>query len=163
MRLTDILKPPEDTALPRIAIIMRGLPGSGKSYWVEAFIAAQSPAMAEFIRHYGLCSTDSYFITNGVYRFNRTKLAEYHQRNLTQFIMALAKQQGTVICDNTNLAQWEYMAYDTAARALGYQVRTVLIGNPMDKAHQQVCAERNRHGVSLADIERMARQFQADE
>ncbi|MBV7315780.1 AAA family ATPase [Shewanella sp. NIFS-20-20] len=162
MPLSAISPPLAATTAPRLAIIMRGLPGSGKSHWIEQFIESQPPHVATAIRRNGLCSTDSFFMRDGVYRFERSKLAEYHQRNLTQFIWALAKQQAIVICDNTNLAAWEYMAYDAAARALGYQVRCVLIGEPNDSAHQILCANRNRHGVSLGDIQRMARQFQAD-
>lgn len=145
----------------KLAIIMRGLPGSGKSYWVEQYIANLPLDMAFRLRQYGLFSTDTFFYQGNEYRFDAKKLPEYHQRNLTAFIQALVSSEPIVICDNTNLCHWEYMAYDAVAKALGYQVRIVLVGEPLNTEHQRLCAERNRHHVSLAHIQRMATAFDA--
>ncbi|MCG9721057.1 ATP-binding protein [Shewanella sp. Isolate7] len=137
---------------------MRGLPGSGKSHWVNAFLASHSDG--EAIRRRGYFSTDDRFICEGEYRFDASKLSEYHQLNLTGFIQALSRREPVVICDNTNMAHWEFMAYDAAAKAMGYQVRILLIGDPLNKAHQALCAERNQHGLGLRQIQAMASQFQ---
>lgn len=144
----------------KLAIIMRGLPGCGKSYWVEQFVANLPLEYALRVRQCGIFSTDSFFYEGEVYRFDAKKLSEYHQRNLTAFIQALSNAQPVVICDNTNLCRWEYMAYEAAAKALGYQVRIILVGDPSDPVHQKLCAERNRHGVLLTQIRRMAKQFE---
>ncbi|MGI2261286.1 AAA family ATPase [Shewanella sp. GXUN23E] len=138
---------------------MRGLPGSGKSYWVDSFIETLEPEVALQVRQQGYFSTDSFFMRGEHYIFDKTRLSEYHQRNLAAFIDALVAKVPVVICDNTNLAQWEYLCYDKAARALGYQIRQVLIGDPADPEHQQICAKRNRHGVPLDKIRAMARQY----
>jgi len=145
----------------KLAIIMRGLPGSGKSHWVTEFISRQTSGMAGTGECAQCFSTDSQFYQDGAYRFDSKRLSEYHQRNLTGFIHALSVSVSIVICDNTNLARWESMAYDAAAKAMGYRVRYVLIGDPLDEAHQALCAARNGHGVPLAQIKRMARQFDA--
>ncbi len=141
---------------------MRGLPGSGKSHWVESYLTSLSLEEAIAIRQRGYFSTDSYFIQDGdgKYRFTPNKLAQYHQLNLTAFIQALGRAEPTVICDNTNMAHWEFSAYVAAAKAMGYQVREVLIGQVMDAQHQALCAQRNQHGVKLEQIQQMAKQFQ---
>ncbi|WP_231926607.1 AAA family ATPase [Shewanella benthica] len=140
---------------------MRGLPGSGKSRWVDEFIGSQTLEVAMSIRSKGYFSTDSLFYVGDEYRFDTKRLAEFHQRNLSGFIHALSVSQPLVICDNTNMAYWELMAYEAAAKALGYQVRMVLMGEPRDPDHQVVCAKRNNHNVPLAQIQRMAKQFEA--
>lgn len=145
----------------RLAIIMRGLPGSGKSHWVEEYIAALPVDVGFRLRRQGIFSTDYFFYQGDEYRFDAKKLSEYHQRNLTAFIQALALEEPIVICDNTNLCHWEYMAYEAAAKALGYPVRIVLVGDPLNLNHQKLCAERNRHQVPLSQIQRMATLFEA--
>jgi tRNA uridine 5-carbamoylmethylation protein Kti12 len=144
----------------KLAIILRGLPGSGKSYWAEQYMASQGLAVAVRVKQYGYFSTDSFFICDGKYRFEPQKLSQYHQLNLAGFIQALAHSEPLVICDNTNIARWEYCAYQVAAKALGYQVRVVTVGDPLSEQHQALCAKRNSHKVPLAHIKKMAQLFE---
>jgi predicted kinase len=146
----------------KLVIIMRGLPGSGKSYWVEQFIQSQPLSVATQIKQYGYYSTDNLFFNDGEYRFDINKLSQNHQLNLSLFIEALARAEPVVICDNTNVCHWEYLAYKTAAVALGYQVKVVLIGDPKSVEHQELCSQRNKHRVSLKQIQRMAKLFEID-
>ena len=144
----------------RLAIIMRGLPGSGKSYWVRQFIQELPARIAQNVTERGLCSTDSFFYQNNHYCFDIARLPEFHQLNLSRFIEALASGVPVVICDNTNMALWEFAAYQAAAKALNYRVHIQQIGDVGSKTHQRECAKRNKHGVSLNSIQRMASQFQ---
>ncbi len=68
----------------KLAIIMRGLPGSGKSHWVEQFVANLPLEQALRVRQGGIFSTDSFFYEGEEYRFDAKKLSEYHQRNFTR-------------------------------------------------------------------------------
>ncbi|ACA86128.1 ATP-binding protein [Shewanella woodyi] len=153
-------KPVVTNSTQGLAIIMRGLPGSGKSHWVNEFIARQAAEVRERFFTFGYFSTDSLFYRDDVYQFDVKRLSEFHQRNLTGFIQALSAGEPIVICDNTNLARWESMAYEAAAKALGFQVRYVLVGDPKDSAHQVMCAKRNSHGVPLSQIIKMANSFE---
>lgn len=146
----------------KLVIIMRGLPGSGKSYWVGQYLQSLGIKIALKVKQYGLFSTDSYFYQQDKYVFNAQKLPEYHQRNLAGFIQALANGEPLVICDNTNINKWEYIAYETAAKALGYQVKIVVVGDPKSIAHQQVCSQRNQHNVSIEKIRTMASMFELE-
>ncbi|ABZ77037.1 conserved hypothetical protein [Shewanella halifaxensis HAW-EB4] len=143
-----------------IAIIMRGLPGSGKSYWVEQYVKAL-PKYANESTSVKVCSTDEFFYCDGQYNFDPKHLSKYHQLNLTRFIHAIANKVPVVICDNTNMAQWEFEGYCVAAKAEGYQVQIQQIGEPKDKNHQLLCADRNKHRVPLNSIVRMAKTFEA--
>jgi predicted kinase len=147
---------------PRLAIIMRGLPGSGKSYWVSQFVdtKVQELGVSAANIQVAICSTDQYFYKGGTYQFNAKLLSKFHQQNLTAFIEALSDGVPFVICDNTNMALWEFQAYQAAAVALGYEVRIQQMGIPKDFNHQQLCAKRNRHQVPLNSIKRMATLFE---
>lgn len=145
----------------KLALIMRGLPGSGKSYWVEQYIESLPLTEAIRVRQKGLFSTDSYFYQGDEYKFDIRRLSEFHQLNLVRFIVALSSSEPIVICDNTNLARWESLAYEAAAKALGYQIKYILIGAPLDVSHQELCAQRNSHNVSLEKIQQMAQKFEA--
>lgn len=147
--------------MSKLAIIMRGLPGSGKSHWVKNYLATLAPELASKVQAQGYCSTDAFFYQGDKYVFDKSRLSEYHQRNLAAFIEAMTCGLPIVICDNTNLAEWEYLCYEKAAKALGYQVRFILIGDPLDAEHQKLCAQRNQHKVPLNKIRMMARQFQS--
>lgn len=148
----------KQTNFQGLAIIMRGLPGSGKSYWVEEYIKSlPKSAVHEQVK---VCSTDEFFYQEGQYRFNPKQLSKYHQLNLTRFIHAIANKVPVVICDNTNMAQWEFEGYCKAAKAEGYQVQIQQVGEPNNKEHQLLCADRNKHRVPLASISRMARAFE---
>ena len=99
-----------------LALINRGLPGSGKS----TFVRKLEELIGEPARVH---STDSYFYgPDGLYHFDPSKLGEYHGRNLEAFIRDLDKGARVVVNDNTNLAPWESARYVKAAKERGYKV-----------------------------------------
>lgn len=144
----------------KVAIILRGLPGSGKS------------RLANFIwQHYAaayrkdeiICSTDDYFQSGPLYQFDASKLSKYHSLNLVRFIDGLKAGRPLMICDNTNMECWEYLSYQKVADAMGYEVKRFLIGNPLDANQHKLCAKNNLHKVPLNVIQAMAARFEADE
>jgi hypothetical protein len=89
----------------KILIIMRGVPGSGKSY------------LAHQLKGGGVVfSTDDYFINyQGQYIFDRNQLGIAHEWNQKRANEALKAGANPVVIDNTNLEAWEMQPYITMA------------------------------------------------
>lgn len=131
-------------------VILRGLPGSGKTTWANKINDSTSDV-------YVIVSADDYFVgEDGVYRFDKTKLAEAHgacQRNAAH---ALA-EGASVIVDNTNIRLEHMRPYLGLAERFGCCVHIVRIESGMSS---QELAEANVHGVPRYAIERMQRQWE---
>lgn len=126
-------------------IIMRGLPGSGKSTWLKR----NEPTAL-------VCSADDFFVTDeGVYLFDSKKLPQAHQACMRKFLDATAAREPLIAVDNTNLSLWEVGGYVAVAEALGYSVEIIRIN-----AWAEDCAPRNVHGVSLEAIKKMSLRFE---
>ncbi len=123
-------------------IIMRGIPGSGKSTEARSFGGH-------------VVSTDDYFMIDGVYRFDFRKLGEAHVSCMRRFIEHLNAGHETVVVDNTNICIFEVNPYRLVALAMGYQVAVVhVVCDP------EICAKRNTHGVNLKSIQRMKKDYE---
>ena len=130
----------------KLAYIMRGIPGSGKST-----VAQQLAGEVGQIH-----STDDYFYVDGEYRFDPSKLGEYHARNLEAFCACLDAGVPIVICDKTNIKIRDFCDYVKAAEKAGYQVVYVILPHPTVSE----AARRNIHGVPHTTIERMIYQWE---
>ncbi len=98
-------------------VILRGIPGSGKSTWAE--------------RQQGrkiICSADHFHIVNGEYLFNPAKAGEAHNDCLHKFLsFAMEASEGRgrtdlLIVDNTNTTAWEISPYYRLAEVYGLSV-----------------------------------------
>lgn len=133
--------------------IMRGIPGSGKSTVAEKILRSSlGDGPGGFLIRGRIHSTDSYFYNEySEYKFDPSRLGEFHAANLQAFKESLAKGLPVVICDNTNTQRWEYQKYLDAAEEAGYIVSIVTLPHPP----VEVAAERNSHGVPAEVIQRM--------
>lgn len=121
--------------------VMRGIPGSGKSTRARQ-LAGDSGKIH---------STDDYFMKNGKYVFDASRIQHNHHLNFEAFKADLALGISPVIVDNTNTQKWEYEKYQKAAEEAGYQVEVISIPH-IDPV---VAAQRNTHGVPEVAIRRM--------
>lgn len=128
--------------------IVRGLPGSGKSTFAEALVGS------DFL----VCEADKYFMVDGEYKFDATKLKEAHEscRNLVETYMkdSLVNDQfyREIAVSNTFTQSWEMTPYFELAEKYGYMVFTVIVEN----RHGGV----NQHGVPDDKLEQMKTRFE---
>ena len=133
-------------------IIMRGIPGSGKSTRARELVEAHSGTAT-------IRSTDNQFMIDGKYVFNPRLLGINHARNLELFESDIVEGIDLVIVDNTNIKKRDYAKYIEFALLHGYSVREEVVGH-FDLSFVEACAKRNTHGVPYDAILRMAQNFE---
>lgn len=134
--------------------IIRGLPGSGKSYMIDE--------MKVNFSEYVVCSADHFFMDNkGFYRFDPRRIAEAHEQCKIKALQMMDCRFSVVFIDNTNIRKWEYELYKEMAKAFGYQIVIKEADSPWAKDPKE-CFKRCVHSVPLEIIERMARDWEED-
>lgn len=135
-------------------IIMRGIPGSGKSTWARE----NYPKAKVF-------SADQYFMDGTVYRFDSSKLQAAHNWCLNLFLAHLYEfaddyddieydEEIDAVVDNTNIQLWQLSPYFLAAKSYGCDVRVVTMIREPSEAHKA-----NVHGVPADTVWRMHHQL----
>jgi predicted kinase len=134
-------------------VIMRGLPGSGKSTKVHSLTSVSE----SFV----VCSADDYFIDRetGEYNFNPAGLAAAHAACKADALSAMASGVELVVVDNTNIQHWEYEPYIEFAKTYNYTVQIIVVGG-RSESDRAIYAARNTHGVPESSIRRMAERWE---
>lgn len=165
-----------------LLILMRGLPGSGKSSLakaiVDTYLKSNQPAndSVDAIQDLSISSTttkstprgiilttDDFFITDAGEYHHDSKLLEFaHRWNQGRAVRAMAIQKiPLVIIDNTNVTKWEMRPYVRAANDHAYDVR---IMEPLTEwwtgRDLNVMFEKNTHHVPLFALEKMASRWE---
>eukprot|EP00288_Rhodomonas_lens_P015017 CAMPEP_0177703228 /NCGR_PEP_ID=MMETSP0484_2-20121128/7560_1 /TAXON_ID=354590 /ORGANISM="Rhodomonas lens, Strain RHODO" /LENGTH=1172 /DNA_ID=CAMNT_0019214569 /DNA_START=254 /DNA_END=3772 /DNA_ORIENTATION=- len=127
-------------------VIMRGLPGSGKSSLAWQLAQSAGEGRAE------VCSADAFFEREeGGYQFSADGLAAAHAACWARFHGLAARHTPVIIVDNTHASQPEVQRYVDGAAEHGYSisvVETVCTGTADVAAFQQ----RGRHRVPMASM-----------
>ena len=123
-------------------ILLRGLPGAGKSTVAKLF--GHAPC------HY---EADMFFIDErNVYKFEPDKIKDAHSWCRHKTMDAMKAGHPVVIVSNTFTQEWEMEVYYMLAEELGYQVHSLIVEN----RHNGV----NVHGVSEEKFQAMKNRFE---
>jgi predicted kinase len=125
-------------------ILVRGLPGSGKS----SFAAMLGASVLE---------ADQYFNKSGTYQFNRAELPYAHKWCQAEAEKYMQAQVPKFFVCNTFTQNWELLPYVELARKYAYKVVVLTIESGLDSG---ALAGRNLHSVPPDAIQRMSERWE---
>ncbi|KAL7063756.1 hypothetical protein AAHC03_0977 [Spirometra sp. Aus1] len=138
----------------RFMIILRGPPGSGKSY-LATCIKTRYPS-AE------ICSADQYWYRESggqEYRYDPLQLDDAHSFCYQNALDCASRGVSPLVIDNTNIRLWECRCYLDLARKFDYNVILVTPKTPW-RFDVNTLVSRNVHNVPPSIIESKVRQFE---
>lgn len=132
----------------RRLVVLRGLPGAGKSTFVRENLSSAL-----------VCSADAYFMRGGEYRFDPSKLPNAHASCFYKAVSGCLDhtEHPLIVIDNTSLSVWEISPYASLAAAYGYEFEIITL-----TCDPETSFNRNIHGVPRATIDRMAATLEAE-
>ena len=137
--------------MKKIAIIMRAIPGSGKS----TFASMLKNKAIELGLSCSIHSSDEKFMQDGKYNFSFALLGRNHRLTHDEFCQAMQNQIDVVISDNTNIKHKDYIRYVNSAKEANYKVIAVSFV-PMESVMH---FNRNVHSVPIEAIDDMKKAF----
>lgn len=129
--------------------ILSGVSGSGKSTTARKLRNALEPGT-----YCKVVSADDYFMVDGEYKFDPSKLSDAHGACFRDFIHTVSKgtpEYDLVIVDNTNTTAVEISPYILGAQAYGWEVEVLTVMCETDD-DVLACAARNTHNVPVGGI-----------
>lgn len=123
-------------------ILLRGLPGAGKSTLARTIVGERGTVL----------EADTFFMENGEYKFDASKLKIAHEWCQSQTHLSMHYGYPLVVVSNTFTQEWEMEPYYKLAERNGYRVHSVIVEN----RHNGV----NEHGVPAEKLEQMKNRFE---
>jgi predicted kinase len=131
-------------------ILLRGLPGSGKSTLGEVIMYYPGSTNLNIV-----LSADDFFTNeNGQYNFDPSKLKEAHNDCLLKCAERMKNEFVKIVVANTFTQEWEMEKYFEIAERYKYRVHTIIVEN----RH----GGENVHGVPQDKLIQMKNRFQIE-
>ena len=135
----------------RTVVILRGVPGAGKStYARRTFPTAKvvSTDAHHTLRFLSPTAVEDVWRLRACYEYSSSLVEAAYSWCFLEFLTSLLQEVPLVVVDNASIAAWEIAPYVLAGRAFGYAVEIVTLTCPVD-----VAVARNVHGTE-ADVVR---------
>jgi len=117
-------------------ILLRGLPGSGKSTLGKIILEWPSTENPDVI------SADDFFINeHGEYKFDSAKLKEAHFECQNRCAAKMRAKTNRIVVANTFTEEWEMAPYIEAAKMHNYRVHTLIVENRHGSENIHGCPE----------------------
>ena len=131
-------------------ILMRGISGTGKSTVAKNLVGNGE-----------IFSTDDFFMQNGVYDFDGSKIGHYHKLNQERTEEAMKNGVSPIVIDNTLTQAWEGAEYVRLADKYDYSVRIEEL--PVPDIDELMKRQESRKSINKAlpreVVERMIKKF----
>jgi predicted kinase len=128
-------------------ILLRGIPGSGKTTLGELILQSPSNETPDVI------SADDYFIDElGNYKYDVNKIKEAHNDCQVRCANKMKLEAAKIIVANTFTQEWEMEKYYEMAERYHYRVHSVIVEN----RH----GGKNIHGVKESKLKEMKDRFE---
>ena len=137
----------------RSLILVRGLPGSGKTTLAKLIVSLVEDGAA-------VAADDFFEDEEGNYQFDPTRLQEVHEKCQETVHRLMRDGYSVLVVHNTFSQRWEMERYIRMARDNKYQLHVIDLFNAGLSIDQLV--ERNTHGVPYAAVHAMWERWQRD-
>jgi predicted kinase len=137
----------EDKEYTGDLILLRGLPGSGKTSLGEIVLHCPGSNSPDVL------SADNFFMDDkGNYNFDATKIKQAHNDCQQKCAERMKLEISRIVVANTFTEKWEMDSYYEMAERYKYRVHTVIVEN----RHES----KNVHGVPDEKLEQMKNRFE---
>lgn len=139
-------------------IIMQGCSGSGKSFIAKMIQSSYDLDLrgCEEINpiKVTVCSTDDFFMEDGKYKFDQSKLHANHVKCQNKAYNAMKNGHEVVIIDNTNCKEWEASHYIQMGKMHDYDIQVISVSASRELVDKQNASRSDDRAIPSDVIDR---------